>query len=143
MYYTSTTIGFIINKKLYEYANKNPYKINLGSTPLIINKYGSINMQLFNFVYYKTLYHFDYFDHFVSYNNYYISGLYYETLNKKCKIERKAYYDGKLISTSTEETDTALDSSSTVHDNKLIKLPEFKYDLMERVPTIFNRIFNF
>ena len=143
LYYTSTTIGFIINKKLYEYANKNPYKINLGSTPLIINKYGSINMQLFNFVYYKTLYHFDYFDNFVSYNNYYISGLYYETLNKKCKIERKAYYDGKLISTSTEETDTELDSSSTVHDNKLIKLPEFKYDLMERVPTIFNRIFNF
>jgi hypothetical protein len=150
LYYTSTTIGFIINKKLYEYANKNPYKINLGSTPLIINKYGSINMQLLNFVYYKTLFHFDNFDYFVSYNNFYISGLYYETLNKKCTIDRKVYYDGNLLINSSEEIETPTETNygEVRHDhdhrnNKLIKLPEFKYDLLERVPTIFNRIFNF
>jgi len=150
LYYTSTTIGFIINKKLYEYANKNPYKINLGSTPLIINKYGSINMQLLNFVYYKTLFHFDHFDYFVSYNNFYISGLYYETLNKKCTIDRKVYYDGNLLINSSEEIETPIETNygevrpdHEHRNNKLIKLPEFKYDLLERVPTIFNRIFNF
>jgi len=131
LYYTATKIGFIINKKLYEYTNNNPYKINLGSAPLIINKFGSTNMQLFNFVYYKTLFSFDYFDLFLRYNNYYISGLYYESLNNKCDVKKEP----NNINFNTIDDKT---------NEKLVSLPSFKYDLMmDKIPSIFNRIFNY
>ena len=75
LFYTKDKIGLILNTKIYEYANINEFPITLGSTPLIINKYGSINMHLYNFVYYKSLYDFTNYEYLVRYNNYYISGL--------------------------------------------------------------------
>jgi len=84
LYYTTGKLGLIFNDKLYEYENKNTFKITLGSTPIIINKNKSLNMHLYNFVYYKSLFNFDDYDYLIRYNNYYISGLY----AKECaKIE--------------------------------------------------------
>ena len=158
LFYTEEKIGFIINKKVYEYKNINTDKIYLGSTPLIINKYGSANMKLFNFVYYKSLFHFDYFDYFIRYNNYYISGLYFETLNKKCTSSEKIHslnIDSALIDETpvilTELDDIeSKDKEKTINDVKedenlkLRLLPKFKYDLMfNDPPSILHRIFNF
>jgi len=153
--YTSEKVSFFINKKVYEYVNiNNTNKVYLGSTPLIINKYGSINMKLFNFVYYKSLYHIDYFDYFIRYNNYYISGLYFETLNKKC-ITKNIHIlnvDDNLI----DETPVNLNELENINkigdekdksekdNDKLRLLPRFKYDLMlSDAPSILHRIFNF
>ena len=122
-YYTPTKVSFAINKKTYDYDNINPFKITLGSTPFIINKFGSIDMELFNFVYYKSL--FEYFDQFVRYNNYYIAGVYYETINKKCENSCK--------------------KEEEIKPKDIIELPEFKYDLMDEIKqplSILDRIFN-
>jgi hypothetical protein len=75
LFYSKQKIGLILNNKLYEYSNINVHPITLGSTPLIINKYGSINMHLYNFVYYKSLFDFNNYEILGRYNNYYISGL--------------------------------------------------------------------
>jgi len=150
MYYTAAKIGFIINQRLYEYANTNTNRITLGSTPLIINKYGSANMQLLNFVYYKTLFHFDNFDLFVRYNNYYISGLYYESLNKKCDVNHRIVNDDDYQLDDISGVDQTIELPDTqlrpyhLEYNNLNKLPSFKYDLMmDRIPSIFNRFFNY
>ena len=75
LFYTKEKLGLILNSKIYEYSNINKYPITLGSTPLIINKYGSLNMHLYNFIYYKNLFDFNNYEYLVRYNNYYISGL--------------------------------------------------------------------
>ena len=75
LYYTKEKVGLILNSKIYEYSNINKFPITLGSTPIIINKYGSINMHFYNFIYYKSLFNFNNYDYLVRYNNYYISGL--------------------------------------------------------------------
>ena len=75
LFYTKEKIGLILNSKLYEYSNINRHPITLGSTPIIINKYGSINMHLYNFIYYKSLFDFTNYEYLIRYNNYYISGL--------------------------------------------------------------------
>jgi hypothetical protein len=111
-------------------------------------------MKLFNFVYYKSLYHIDYFDYFIRYNNYYISGLYFETLNKKC-ITKNIHIlnvDDNLI----DETPVNLNELENINkigdekdksekdNDKLRLLPRFKYDLMlSDAPSILHRIFNF
>jgi|688.fasta_scaffold305835_1 hypothetical protein len=82
LFYTKEKLGLILNSKIYEYSNINEFPITLGSTPLIINKYGSINMHLYNFIYYKNLYDFNNYEYLVRYNNYYISGL----NSSKCSI---------------------------------------------------------
>ena len=75
LFYTKEKVGLILNSKIYEYSNINKFPITLGSTPIIINKYGSINMHFYNFIYYKSLFNFNNYDYLVRYNNYYISGL--------------------------------------------------------------------
>lgn len=115
LYYTKEKIGLIFNDKLYEYENKNTFKITLGSTPIIINKNKSLNMHLYNFVYYKSLFNFDDYDYLIRYNNYYISGLY----NKECtKIE-----DTEI------KKDTTLKSLSGIEKNIL---PKFAYSILHK-----------
>ena len=102
-------------------------------------------MNLLNFVYYKTLFHFDNFDLFVRYNNYYISGLYYESLNKKCDVNRRIVNDDDYQLDDISGVDQTIELPDTqlrpyhLEYNNLNKLPSFKYDLMmDRIPSIFN-----
>jgi hypothetical protein len=82
LFYTKEKVGLILNSKIYEYVNINNFPITLGSTPLLINKYGSINMHLYNFIYYKNLFDFNNYEYLVRYDNYYISGLNSSTCKK-------------------------------------------------------------
>jgi hypothetical protein len=121
LYYKKDKIGLIFNNKIYEYENITKYEITLGSTPIIINKFGSFNMHLYNFIYYKTLFDFQYYDYFVRYNNYYLSGLH----NKAC-IETKTLEKEKpKISDEFEK----------------IILPEFKYPMLEKYYTNYKKNF--
>ncbi len=114
LYYKKDKIGLLFNNKIYEYENLTNFNITLGSTPVIINKTGSINMHLYNFVYYKTLFDFQYYDYLTRYNNYYLSGL----NNKECiKLE-----ESKINKKEESKPDTY---------EKTI-LPEFKYPLLEK-----------
>ncbi len=73
--YSKKEIKFMLNKQVYKYENKNTFQITLGSTPLIINKNGLIDMELYNFIYYKSVIpskeYLNYFKHIY----YYLSGL--------------------------------------------------------------------
>lgn len=115
LYYTSEKIGLIFNDKIYEYVNKNTYKITLGSTPIIINKNSSINMHLYNFVYYKSLFNFEEYDYLIRYNNYYISGLYAKQCIKE--EEKKPVEDVKL---------------KEIEDIQKIILPKFEYPILHK-----------
>jgi hypothetical protein len=115
LYYTNEKIGLIFNDKLYEYENKNTFKITLGSTPIIINKNKSLNIHLYNFVYYKSLFNFNEYEYLIRYNNYYISGLY----AKECpKIEEPEI-----------KKDTQL---KPIEDIQKIILPEFNYPILQK-----------
>jgi len=113
LFYTKEKIGLIINSKIYEYSNINKFPITLGSTPLIINKYGSINMHLYNFIYYKSLFNFNDYDYLVRYNNYYISGL----NSSKCQ-------ETEITTISKEPI-----AYSPIKYDKII-LPKFKYPIL-------------
>ena len=73
--YSKKEIKFMLNKQIYKYENKNTFDITLGSTPLVINKKGIIDMELYNFIYYKSIIpskeYLNYFKHVY----YYLSGL--------------------------------------------------------------------
>ena len=115
LYYTKEKLGLIFNDKIYEYVNKNIYKITLGSTPIIINKNGSINMHLYNFVYYKSLFNFEEYDYFIRYNNYYISGLYAKECIKDNSETNKPVKDIEI---------------NKLKDIQKIILPKFKYPIL-------------
>jgi hypothetical protein len=112
IYYTKDKIGLVFNSKVYEYENLTKNNITLGSSPIIINKTGSINMHLYNFVYYKTLFDFQYYDYLTRYNNYYLSGL----NNKECVVP----------------TTTTLDEPQIKREPLFdkITLPDFKFPLL-------------
>ena len=114
LYYTTEKIGLIFNDKIYEYVNKNTYKITLGSTPIIINKNGSINMHLYNFVYYKSLFNFEEYDYLIRYNNYYISGLYAKECIKD-EEDKKPVKDAEI---------------KKLEDIQKITLPKFEYPIL-------------
>ncbi len=115
LYYTKEKIGLIFNDKLYEYVNKNSFKITLGSTPIIINKNKSLNMHLYNFIYYKTLFNFDNYVNLIRYNNYYISGLY----AKECIIPKNAEI----------KRDTTIKELDNIEK---IELPKFTYPILHK-----------
>lgn len=144
LYYTKEKIGLIFNDKIYEYANINTNIITLGSTPLIINKNGSINMSLYNFVYYKNLFNFADYDYYIRFNNYYISGLFAkECINKE---EKKIEEDKK------QPINDNIDNN-----NDKIILPNFEYPILKNnfyyynyddntiinTPNILKKIFGF
>jgi hypothetical protein len=113
LYYKKDKIGLIFNNKIYEYENLNKYEITLGSTPLIINKNGSFNMHLYKFVYYKSLFDFQYYDYLGRYNNYYLSGL--NNHETKCQV--------KEIEIKKEKEEVNFEK---------ITLPEFKYPILHK-----------
>lgn len=88
-------ITFIINNIKYNFKYNENDKITLGSNPIIINKYGSIDMILYSFTYYKTALNYDELINYKKYNNNYIIGL-----NKY--IERNNEIDKKLKETQKE-----------------------------------------
>jgi hypothetical protein len=73
--YTSSEITFTINKQIYKYKTKDKFKVKLGSAPIIINKKGLMNIQLYSFVFYKVLLPSSEYSLFLKHNYYYLSGL--------------------------------------------------------------------
>lgn len=81
--YTEKEITFLINKQMYKYTTVNNFKITLSSTPVIINKNGTINMELYNFIYYKTIIPIDEYLNCFKHNYHYLSGLHTVIDNKR------------------------------------------------------------
>jgi hypothetical protein len=85
-------------------------------------------MNLYNFVYYKSLFPFNEYDRLLAYNNYYISGLDYLNKHKNCPVVDKK-------------------STPKIEASKVDKIiiSEFKYDNIVDyyTPDILKRIFNY
>lgn len=73
--YTTSDVTFYINKQRFNYKNTDNFRVKLGSAPVIINKNGTINMDLYNFIYYKYVIPINEIDKLTKYNYYYLSGL--------------------------------------------------------------------
>lgn len=94
--YTQKEIIFLINKQMYKYKTINNFKIKLGSTPVIINKDGVINMELFNFIYYKSVLPINEYLNIFKHNYHYLSGI-HTLINKKPVIDNKCRNETKII----------------------------------------------
>lgn len=110
--YTNSEITVLINKQMYKYVNTNNFKIKLGSTPVIINKNGRLSLDLYNFIYYKSILPVNEYLNIYTYNYHYLSGLsnviatsttaistikqLTETKEDKCKLEAKEVETAKI-----------------------------------------------
>jgi len=73
--YTENEITFLINKEMYKYKTNKKFTIKLGSSSVIINKKGIINMDLYNFNYYKSIIPITEYLKFFKHNYHYLSGI--------------------------------------------------------------------
>lgn len=103
--YSKTEITFLINKEMYKYPTITNFIIKLGSAPVIINKNGLINMELYNFTYYKSILPINEYLSFFKHNYYYLSGL------------------NKVIETSSNAIDAAKKDASMIA-NKCLEDPK-------------------
>lgn len=87
--YTSKELKFILNNQHYNYKiEDNSFTVKLGSTPLIINKGGTMNFDLYTFVYYKKAILPAIIEQLSKHSYYYLSGLDYTINNApKCDIK--------------------------------------------------------
>jgi hypothetical protein len=87
--YSATEISFYLNRRKFTYTNSEKFKVKLGSAPIIINKGGSINMDLYSFIYYKTVVPMDQINKLTKYNYYYLSGLDFTiSESNKCAVNQ-------------------------------------------------------
>lgn len=102
--YTQTKITFMINRQMYTYDPVNNFQIKLSSTPIIINKGGIINMELYNFIYYKSVIPIAEYLNCFQHNYHYLSGL------------------NTVLQTSKEKTPETKTDTSNILNDKLTEL---------------------
>ncbi len=104
--YSPTELIFGINKQIYKYSiDTNAFKVKLGSAPVIINKGGNLNMDLYLFVYYKSVISFADVQKLVKFTYSNLSGL--ETVvNASPKCELPATQTEKNIDNKLKEMES-------------------------------------
>ena len=100
--YTASDITLYLNKLKFTYKNTENFKVKLGSTPIIINKGGFINMDLYNFIYYKYPIPVNEINKLTKYSYYYLSGLDF-TISNTNKCETSQDQQVKLIDNKIKE----------------------------------------
>jgi len=128
--YTIDEITFLLNKQVFKYKTKQAFKVKLGSTPIIINKQGLMNINLYSFVYYKSALPSSEYLLFFKHNYYYLSGLnnIIETSQKKnevplVEVDMKNDLDIKL-----RELENKIDNKLNKKiEQQIIQQPELKY----------------
>jgi hypothetical protein len=107
--YTQTEITFLINKEMYKYPTIKNFIVKLGSAPVIINKNGSINMDLYNFTYYKSILPINEYLSFFKHNYHYLSGL-NKVLERSSNAIHAAKKDASTIASKCLEDSKETDS---------------------------------
>lgn len=103
--YSNSEITFLINKEMYKYQTIKNFVIKLGSAPVVINKNGAVNMDLYNFTYYKSILPINEYLMFFRHNYHYLSGL------------------NKVLETSSNAIQAAKNDASTIA-NKCLEDPK-------------------
>ena len=150
--YTKDNIQFMLNKQVYTYKTNNVFTITLGSTPLIINKNGTMDLELFNFVYYKSVIPLDEYNNFNKHNYYYLSGLDSNKCeNKKievdisaktCDVEKKLNeLENKINKTLENKQNSDVEYANYIPDIKPFEMP-FNLNLTDSLKdNIFTSLF--
>lgn len=102
--YTETDITFLINKEMYKYKTDNKFTIKLGSNPVIINKNGAINMDLYNFTYYKSIIPISEYLKFFKHNYHYLSGINKVLIDTKEAINDEKTKSSNIVEVCLENT---------------------------------------
>ncbi len=120
--YTDKKVKFILGNQIFNYETDDKFKVKLGSNPLIINKNGIFNMELYNFIYYKTELPDSEFEKYNQYNFYYLSGLYKAQLATiEARIDKTNETEKKLLDLS-DKINQSINNSQTVPESN--KKPE-------------------
>jgi hypothetical protein len=106
--YSATEISFYLNRRKFTYTNTEKFKVKLGSTPVIINKGGTINMDLYSFIYYKSVVPMDDINKLTKYNYYYLSGLDFtiSESSNKCQAANQTPPEVKTLGDRLKEMET-------------------------------------
>ena len=156
--YSATNIKIYINRQSYIYSpDISMFTIRLGSMPIIINKLGSINMELYNFIYYKSVLPDEEYLNMFKYNYYYLSGINKaeETAAEKathdaaekCKKEEDIIEDNTLNKKLNElENKLGACINKNIDENDL-EIKEIKpfndIDLSDRIKNMSSNFFSF
>jgi hypothetical protein len=157
--YSATDIKIYINRQLYRYTPEGSmnFTVKLGSMPIVINKLGSINMELYNFIYYKSVLPDEEYLNMFKYNYYYLSGINkaIETAAEKathdaaekCKKEEDIIEDNTLNKRLNElENKLGTCINKNIDDNDL-DIKEIKpfndIDLSDRIKNMSSNFFSF
>jgi len=127
--YTQSEITFLINKEMYKYTTIKNFIIKLGSAPVIINKKGAINMDLYNMTYYKSIIPINEYLLFFKHNYHYLSGL-----NKV--IERSS---NEIAAAKKDATTVASKCLEDTKETDSIKINRRIDDLEKNLTKCFNK----
>ena len=152
--YSSTEIIFYINKQRYKYNTINNFIIKLGSMPLILNKNGLINMELYNFIYYKAILPESEYLKIFAYNNFYLSGLnnVIKTAennikqtdnNQKCKTEEEVIENSNLNKRLIELENKLGKCIDNKPYNEDIEIKPFDLNINEKIKNMSSNFFSF
>jgi len=113
--YTQTKITFLINKQMYYYEPINNFQIKLSSTPIIINKNGTINAELYNFIYYKSVLPITEYLNCFKHNYHYLSGL--NNVLETKKEEEKPIEIDNMLNDKLNELESKLSNYFELNQN--------------------------
>lgn len=135
--YNRTNIVFILNNNIYTFRNTYDEDIKLGTSNVIINKYGNINATLYHFVYYKKDLSINDVGLLKPHINYYISGLY---ITDKIAKEQQNTIDAlKDVSSTNTNLQNQLNKCINTKDSVVleptIKLEKIKLSQIDTIPT--------
>lgn len=131
--YSKKEVKFMLNKQVYKYENKNTFDITLGSTPLIINKKGIIDMELYNFIYYKSIIpskeYLNYFKHVY----YYLSGLHTAISSPVPSSPVPSPVSSSPVPSSSVPSPVLNDNNNENYKKFKTKLEELEYNIQQNL----------
>ena len=135
--FNRTNIVFILNNNIYTFRNTYDEDIKLGTSNVIINKYGNINATLYHFVYYKKDLSINDVALLKPHINYYVSGLY---ITDKIAKEQQNTIDSlkNVSSTNTDlqnQLNKCINTKNSVIVAPIIKLEKIKLSKIDTIPT--------
>ena len=121
--YSAKQLIFLLNKQRFTYETKEGFNIKLGSSPVVINKGGMINMELYNFIYYKIALPSKEYDNYYKFTNYHLSGLHSVVKDIKVKNEEIKKQKEEFINESKlKEIEDKINTTPEIKENTIPKL---------------------
>jgi len=121
--YSAKQLIFLLNKQRFTYETKEGFNIKLGSSPVVINKGGMINMELYNFIYYKIALPSKEYDNYYKFTNYHLSGLHSVVKDIKVKNEEiKKQKEEFITESKLKEIEDKINTTPEIKENTIPKL---------------------